>query len=166
MNQLTRLTTTGVSDHVDFQYYYSATQNNGKITETKDWVTGEDITYTYDSLQRLASAVTTADPSVPQWGQSYTYAGFGNLTDQTLTKGSGPDIHVFVDAATNRLSAHSYDLNGSDLTLGSCDLSNHMAQSGSAKYGYAPDGKRVWKAPDGVVAHEEFYFWTRGGQRL
>ncbi len=94
MKQLTRLTTTGTSDHVDFQYFYSATQNNGKITGMTDWVTGEDVTYTYDSLERLASAVTTTNPNVPRkWGQSYGYDGFGNLTDQTLTKGSGPDVH-------------------------------------------------------------------------
>ena len=46
------------------------------------------------------------------------------------------------------------------------DNENHMVTAGSAKYGYAPDGKRVWKAPDSNVAHEEFYFWTPGGQRL
>ncbi len=166
MKQLTRLTTTGTSDHVDFQYFYSATQNNGKITEMTDWVTGEDVTYTYDSLERLASAVTTTNPNVPQWGQSYGYDGFGNLTDQTLTKGSGPDVHVLVNPATNRLTSDSYDANGNDLTFGSYDLSNRMAQAGAAKYGYAPDGKRVWKAPDGTASHEEFYFWTPAGQRL
>jgi hypothetical protein len=33
-------------------------------------VSGEIVTYTYDTLNRLASAVTSDNPSVPQWGQS------------------------------------------------------------------------------------------------
>jgi hypothetical protein len=41
-----------------------------------------------------------------------------------------------------------------------------MVAAGAAKYGYAPDGKRVWKAPDSNAAHEAFYFWTPAGQRL
>ena len=168
LNQLTRLTTTGTGG-IDIQYSYSATQNNGKITQMQDYVTGEQVSYTYDALLRLASAATTANPSVPQWGQSfYTYDGFGNLTDQTLTQGSGPDVHVTVNPANNQLtsSGHTYDANGNDTSLGSYDNENHMVTAGSAKYGYAPDGKRVWKAPDSNAAHEEFYFWSPGGQRL
>jgi hypothetical protein len=82
MKQMTRLTTTGSSDHVDFQYSFSPTQNTGKITQMQDWVTSEQVTYAYDALLRLASAVTTDNPSVAQWAQSYAYDGFGNLTGQ------------------------------------------------------------------------------------
>ena len=161
LNQLSRLTTTGTGG-IDLQYSYSATQNNGKIMQTQDNITGEQISYTYDALLRLASATAT------DWGQSYTYDGFGSLTDQTLTQGSGPDVHVTVNPATNQLTSggHTYDANGNDTSLGSYDNENHMVTAGSAKYGYAPDGKRVWKAPDTNAAHEEFYFLTPGGQRL
>jgi len=58
--QLTRLT-----GGLDVEYRYSATQNNGQITQQKDWVTGEEVTYQYDSLQRLISAVTTG----PEWAR-------------------------------------------------------------------------------------------------
>ena len=57
-------------------YQYSPNHNNGQITQQLDSVSGEQVTYTYDSLQRLISAVTT-DSS---WGQSFTYDGFGNRT--------------------------------------------------------------------------------------
>ena len=102
------------------------------------------------------------------WFNHARYDGFGNLTDQTLTQGSGPDVHVTVNPANNQLTSggHTYDANGNDTSLGSYDNENHMVTAGSAKYGYAPDGKRVWKAPDGTASHEEFYFWTPGGQRL
>jgi hypothetical protein len=48
---------------VNIQYNYSATQNNGKITSQHDLISGEQIVYTYDSLNRLASA------SGSGWGQ-------------------------------------------------------------------------------------------------
>jgi YD repeat-containing protein len=80
-NSLFRLT--GLSDgNLNVQYSYSATQNNGKILSRTDAVSGEQVTYTYDALNRLASAVTSDNPAVTQWRQSYNYDGFGNLTDQ------------------------------------------------------------------------------------
>jgi YD repeat-containing protein len=59
------------------------------------------VTYTYDALNRLASAMTSDNPSVTQWGQSYNYDGFGNLTDQNVIKGSAPKMHTVYSAATN-----------------------------------------------------------------
>ena len=54
-------------------------QPDGRITQRKDWVSGEEITYQYDSLNRLISAQTTG----PELGQSFGYDGFGNLLSQT-----------------------------------------------------------------------------------
>ena len=55
-------------------------QNNGKIISESDPVSGETVTYTYDSLNRLASATSSDNPG---WGQSFGYDGFGNLTTST-----------------------------------------------------------------------------------
>ena len=38
------------------QYVYSATQNNGQITQAVDTLSGENITYSYDTLKRLTGA--------------------------------------------------------------------------------------------------------------
>jgi len=70
---------------LDLQYSYTAGQNNGRITQRTDAVSGEQVSYTYDSLNRLIQAVTTG----PQYGLSWTYDGFGNMTAQQVTKGSG-----------------------------------------------------------------------------
>lgn len=72
LGQLRRLTVSGA---VDIEYRYSATQNNGLITQMKDWVSGEEVNYQYDALNRLASAETTG----AGWGQAFGYDGFGNL---------------------------------------------------------------------------------------
>jgi RHS repeat-associated protein len=160
--QLTRLSTNnGVSTFTDFEYRFSATQNNGQLWQMKDWVTGEEVTYAYDALQRLSSAVTTG----PEWGQSYGYDGFGNLLSQTVTKGAAPMMGVIVDPLTNRVVGTSYDANGNDLTFGTYDVANRLKQSGAFTYGYDPGNKRVWKNPGTGPANEEFYFWA-GSQRL
>jgi YD repeat-containing protein len=85
------------------------TQNNGKITSQTETVSGEQITYSCDSLNRLASAVTSDNPNVTQWGQSYNYDGFGNLTNQNVIKGSAPTLAVTYDLTTNRRTGQVSD---------------------------------------------------------
>jgi YD repeat-containing protein len=60
-------------------YNFSATQNNGRIVSSVDAVTGENVSHTYDSLNRLIAAATTGKGGV-QWSESYTYDGFGSMT--------------------------------------------------------------------------------------
>ena len=59
MLQMTAMSSPGVS----MQYHFSATQNNGKIDYEIDNLTGEQVNYTYDSLNRLATASTLAGGS-------------------------------------------------------------------------------------------------------
>jgi hypothetical protein len=75
-------------------------------------------------------------------------------------------MQIVTDPATNRIQGGNYDANENDLSQGSYDVANTSSRAGQALYGYAPGGKRVWKAPDGVAADEEFYFWSPQGQRL
>ena len=167
--QMTRLATglTGFSPMMDMEYRYSATQNNGQITQQKEWATGEEVTYQYDSLQRLISAVATGD-----WGQSFTYDGFGNRTGATVTQGTAPTSSMVYDPATNRIVGGSYDANGNMLnvqnaTLG-YDVENRVSYAivsgGWEYYGYAPGNKRIWKQkPNGSV---ELYFYGISGQKM
>ena len=48
-----------VESALNIQYGCTATQNNGKITSQSDVMSGEQIAYTYDALNRIASAQTT-----------------------------------------------------------------------------------------------------------
>jgi YD repeat-containing protein len=150
LGQLTRITGLGL----DLEYTFSTTQNDGKITAQKNWVSGEEVAYQYDSLERLISAVTTG----PQWGLSFSYDGFGNRLSQTVTKGTAPSNSVLVDGTTNRISSAGfvYDLNGNMTNMPTntaaltYDASNRMTQySGtniSEAYAYAPDNKRIWRS--------------------
>ena len=105
-NVLGQLTSLQVMNGVglDVQYTYSATQNNGQITKMNGNLKTEEVNYTYDSLTRLSTASTTG----PTWGQSFVYDGWGNRTDQLVTKGSAPVISVSVDPATNRITSSGY----------------------------------------------------------
>jgi YD repeat-containing protein len=108
-----------------FEYTFSAAQahsgcvvrvqekpNNGRITKYKDHITGEEVNYTYDTLNRLATAATTG----PEWGLAFGYDGFGNKLSQTVTKGTAPSMSIAVDGLTNRVVGQSYDANGNMLT--------------------------------------------------
>ena len=81
-NQLTRITR---GTAMDVEYRYSAAANDGKITSYKNWQSGEDVQYQYDTLGQLTSAATVG----PEWGQSYGYDGWGNLLSKTVTIAGG-----------------------------------------------------------------------------
>ncbi len=172
MKQLTYLS----SGSLSIGYNYSSTQNNGKITSQQDYVSGETVTYAYDTLNRLATAGTSA------WGQSYAYDGFGNLTDITSTLGTTPEWHVAYSASTNRAGSDCSDANGNIVIVGSgCsalsaysyDVENRIIFSGvgtvpTVEYAYAPDNKRVWRGvwTSGSRTTDEVTFWSVTGQRV
>jgi len=170
-NTLGQMTKIAIPSVMDMEYTFHATQNNGRITKQKNVISGEEVNYTYDTLNRLLTASTTS----AAWGLSFGYDGFGNKLSQPVTKGSGPTMNVTVDAATNRLVGSTYDANG-NLTVGSglnltYDISNRIATAAgpsSEWYSYAPGNKRVWKKRQtGVSTYEEnVYFYGAGGQRL
>ena len=60
---------------VNLTYNYTAVQNNGKIASTANNVSGEQVVYTYDSLNRPIQAQAASGA----WGQAFVYDGFGNL---------------------------------------------------------------------------------------
>lgn len=174
--QLTQISTTGTTTF-NTQYVYSATQNNGQISQSIDAVSGETVDYTYDSLNRLITAATTG----PQWGLSFGYDGFGNRLTQTVTKGSAPASSLAISLANNRIttSGYSYDSNGNltampygagSMTL-TYDVENRLIQAvnsnGTEQYGYSPDNRRVYqKLPSGSGGSQWIHFYGANGDRL
>ena len=155
--------------NLNVQYSYSATQNNGKITSQQDLLSGEQVTYTYDSLNRLASATGSG------WGQSYAYDGFGNLTNQTVTSGTAPALNVTYDPATNRQTGECADANG-NLNSYPCtnaaytyDVENRIWSTATgAAYSYGPGNKRVWRGvwSGSTQTVDEVTYWGVNGQKL
>jgi len=162
-------------------YIYPASGNNGKIVADVDGVRGEQVSYTYDALNRLASAVSNSS-SAP-WGQGFGYDGFGNLTNVNVIKGSAPTLSVYYDPTTNHGSCA--DANGNTNSSSACReygtyaydienrLHNTVSYSSPVFYSYAPGNKRVWKGTgtDNTNASspqltDEVTFWSPSGQKL
>jgi RHS repeat-associated protein len=165
--QLTNLT---IPAQISLTYTFNGSNHNDdRIASQTDAYSGEQISYLYDSLSRLASAAGSG------WSQSYTYDGFGNLLARNAT-GFAPAASFVVDAATNRLSGYSYDNNGNLLTVGyQYDAENRLASNGGgAQYFYDARNKRIWQAQstwDNVnqtwnFLSETFYFYGTSGQML
>src|SRR5579863_6190110 len=154
------------------QYSYSATQNNGQITQVTDTLSGETIVYQYDVLKRLtsASSTPTTGSSTPAWNEQFSYDGFGNLTGKTL---NGTLQSIPVTAATNQLQNATYDGNGNTTSgagaTAAYNVDNRMMSAvetsgGIEYYFYAPDGKRVWRQlADGT---HQFMFYGAYGEKL
>ena len=135
-------------------------------------------------LNRLATAQATNS----SWGQSYSYDGFGNLTDQNVIAGSAPTYHVVPDPATNHLGGEDANGNASGYTY---DVENRVAlvppvygtyngyqETTNSAYSYAPGNRRVWRGTyvvtydtttgfwDTTPTTDEVTFWGVNGQKL
>jgi RHS repeat-associated protein len=178
-NSLMQLTSIA-SSKISMTYNYSATQNNGRIVSSADAVTGENVSYTYDSLNRLIAAASTG----VQWSESYSYDGFGNMTGKTSTKGTPANPQV--DSTTNRariINDYGFDANGNWLgvpgplvnLVNTWNVENQLVSNGLLDSSgnpftntYDPAGKRVLQysvnasyGPWGTL-----YFYSITGQRL
>ena len=140
-----------------------ASGNNGQIQCITDSVdNGRSVAYTYDTLARLASAVTTGSSGYAKWGLSWTYDRYGNRWTQSVTSGTAPSNSVTVDASSNRIttSGYAYDPNGNMTNDGSNTLSydaeNRLITSsgslGSATYTYDGNNLRVKRTSSGVTS--------------
>jgi YD repeat-containing protein len=140
--RLTRQTA-GTGLGMDLTYNYAAA--NGRVASVMDNLSGEQIAYTYDQLNRLTQAMTNN-----AWGLSFGYDGFGNLTQQTRVQGTtGPSMSVTVDPGTNRITTagYGYDANGNvtqtpdGMTYG-YDVANRMVSNNAV---YNPKNQRVFE---------------------
>jgi RHS repeat-associated protein len=121
---------------------------------------GCTVSYSYDYLARLLSAVTNGDTAYPRWGLSFSYDRYGNRTQQTVTAGSAPSNSVTIDSMTNRISGspYAYDADGNMTNDGLnssmvYDAENRLVtiNSGSATYSYDGRSLRVKKVAGGTT---------------
>ena len=158
---------------INFSYNYPSSNNNGKIASQTDNVSAEQVVYSYDALNRLATATATSYA----WGQSYSYDGFGNLTGQTVTYGSAPSYSASPNPSTNAVGSTDANGNASYINISGTnlpatyDVSNRLVSVGygNISYGYAPGNKRVWSSvtdPNSGLTTEWVTFWSITGQKL
>jgi RHS repeat-associated protein len=162
MNQMTHLSIPG---SLDISYNFVSGADNGKIGSQKDNISGETVTYQYDSLKRLISA------SGSGWGETYGYDSFGNLTSKTPT-GTAPTLLQAVNPATNQIVGQTYDANGNQLSgpLASVtyDPENRIVTAPGVQYAYDSTNKRIWRGivSGGAMTAQEVYFYSANGRKL
>jgi YD repeat-containing protein len=144
LKQVTNISSGTYVAPLSINYTYPTTGNNGKIDYQYDNFSGEQVNYTYDTVNRLITAATSSS----DWGQSFTYDGFTNLTGVTVTKGTAPGLTSSGssnDANGNPTSIY-LPADGSSYTT-SYDVENRMVSTGglSLFYSYAPGNKRIWR---------------------
>ena len=176
--QMTRQRTLqGATLAMDLRYVFTngANPNNdGRIIQRENVLSGETVSYAYDSLQRLVNAETTSTA----WGLSFDYDGFGNRWEQLVMKGTAPGNVVSFNQATNRInsSSYSHDANGNMLATPTVsgmtyDVENRLLTANGngslEEFAYLGDNKRVWKkATQGGTPVEQYYLYGVGGQRI
>ncbi len=146
-NSLGQMTQLYVNSGLYYNYNYPAgPNNNGKISSTYEALSGETISYTYDSLNRMATAAGSG------WAETYGYDGFGNLATKTPTLGTPPSLSQAANQTNNQIVGYSYDANGNQLGApgfyGSptYDVENRMVAAPGVQYAYDSQNKRVWTA--------------------
>jgi YD repeat-containing protein len=158
---------------LDDEYNYQETvANNGLVHGVIDWRDrSRDVSYTYDSYWRLATAQTAGS----HWGLAWTYDRYGNRTAQTVTKGTAPAQTLAVSATTNRVAGWTYDGAGNTLNDGlhtyTYDAENRIREldGGVAVYHYDGQGRRVMKVTAtetiryvlGVGEHSSVVGWKK-----
>lgn len=145
-------------------------------------VSGETVTYTYDSLNRLLTATGNG------WGEQYGFDSFGNLLTKTVTSGSGPSLSQTVNPANNQIqgvSGLTYDVNGNTtgtFTNGlNCELlydpknrlsSVYYSAQGTTlvSYLYDAQNRRIWSWPgtlsSGYTTGYTVNAYSPSGQKL
>jgi RHS repeat-associated protein len=160
----TASTSSATAQNVSLSY-----NNNGTVSAIQNNVTsGLSESFTYDSLDRILSAATSATSGAGCWGQSFGPSGtppagppddrWSNLTEINVTQCTASSLSVTASSATNQVTTagYGYDVVGNMTADGrtgyaySFDAENHMTQasgtpSGTWAYTYDGNGLRVEK---------------------
>jgi RHS repeat-associated protein len=123
-------------------------------------------TFTYDSLNRIATAAASTYAASPAhcWGETFTIDRYGNLSgigsiSSAYTGCTQDNLSITVSPSTNRIttSGFTYDLSGnltSDGTLSpQYDAEGHMTSDAGVTYTYDFEGKRVQKSSGTLYWH-------------
>jgi RHS repeat-associated protein len=157
--------TSAAANALNLTFGYYANGNVETITNNLNTVRTES--FTYDNLNRVATAQSQATSGTYCWGQSFGYDRYGNLGSLTLTKCTPPTKSLSVNL-NNQItnSGFTYDASGDMTSDGTYtyawDARHRLQSAGGVTYTYDGDSKRVmkssgtlyWNSPDGTPLAE------------
>jgi RHS repeat-associated protein len=153
---------TNTGNVLDFTYgFNSGTADNGNVIRVaNNNSTGRSVNYSYDFLNRIASAYTDATSGTGCWGETYNIDRYGNLTGITgksgysCTQESGLAITVNSANQISGPGTYTYDAAGnltaqpgpSCLSSVTYDAEGRITSACGVTYYYDGDGRRVRKS--------------------
>ncbi len=145
----TATATSSAANALNLAFAYYANGNVETITNNLNTVRTES--FTYDNLNRVATAQSQATSGTYCWGQSFGYDRYGNLGTVTATSCTPPTLNLSINT-NNQItnSGYAYDASG-DLTSDGTytytwDARHRLQSAGGVTYTYDGDGKRVMKS--------------------
>jgi len=165
----------GTQTLFSLNYYYQqdptyctsgTTGNDGLIDCVADSVdSGRSVSYAYDVLGRLSTAVTNGSSGYSKWGLAETFDQYGNRLSQSVTAGSAPSNSLSFGttppsngAYTNHPDGYPFDASGNMLNDGNntltydaenCLTSSANSTMGTSTYTCDAHRTRVKKALQG-----------------
>jgi RHS repeat-associated protein len=137
------------------------------ITNYRD--TNRSQAFTYDSLNRLTSAWSSANSGAYSWGENYSIDAWGNLQISPMgTKAHGGNFTLSGNAQ-NRPTGLPYDAAGNLMSYVSAtytyDQENRLSSTAGMSYTYDGNGERVLKSNSSTGSPTKRY-WSMGGNTL
>jgi RHS repeat-associated protein len=125
--------------------------------------------FTYDALNRLSSAWSSANAGNYSWGENYSIDAWGNLQISPMgTKAHGGNFTLSGNAQ-NRPTGLAYDAAGNLMSYVSTtytyDPENRLSSTSGTSYTYDGNGERVLKSNSSTGAPTKRY-WSMGGNTL
>lgn len=108
-------------------YGYATSWTGSRLTGISDTILNKQITYGYDSFNRLTSL--TVNSGVQQ-NFTYGYDRYGNRWQQDVTAGSGPQPQLSFNSANNQIQTTGY----------SYDAAGNLRSDGVHNYSYDAEG--------------------------
>jgi RHS repeat-associated protein len=137
------------------------------ITNYRD--SNRSQSFTYDSLNRLTSAWSSANTGPYSWGESYAIDAWGNLQISPMgTKAHGGSFQLSGNVQ-NRPTGLQYDAAGNLMSYVSAtytyDQENRLSSTAGTSYMYDGNGERVLKS-DSSTGDPTKRYWSMGGNTL
>ena len=130
-------------------------KNAGHVYKiTNNLTSGRSQTFTYDQVNRITSAGTTATTGSTCWGYQFTYDAWGNLLSQagwspTYNACTQTNMAAVTADGNNHISGLSYDTSGNTQADGintyTWDGESQLKTAAGVTYNYDGDGRRAAK---------------------
>ncbi|HEV7671108.1 MAG TPA: FG-GAP-like repeat-containing protein [Thermoanaerobaculia bacterium] len=163
----------------DLNYTYDAVGNITQIVDASSTSAAKAVTYGYDDLHRLTSAVAINTANGANYTQTYAYDALGNIVSgpwgNYFYQGSIIDSNWANPHAVTSITGTAYDYDKDGNLTGKGTLTNTWnykgqliqaaTSSSTSSYYYGHDGNRVWVAASSTNTYYPNQYYNTDGAK-